>query len=119
VDANVLFLRTLADIKSRISESDPYEILLIAGLLRKLFLDDHPLVDQVNRTHKLRFEFEVTIPVNKPTDDDKDSLWSVQDGFDPGTARPGKPCKRLSRDQFSTIEYYCNNSLVSIGRNSD
>ncbi|MCC8991413.1 MAG: hypothetical protein LM514_02215 [Streptococcus sp.] len=100
MDANTLFLKTLEDIESRLSQSDPYEILLIAGLLRKLFLDDHPLVDQVNRTYRVKLEFEVTASTNKPDEGDKNSLWSVQDGLDPETAMPGKKRLLLSRDQF-------------------
>ena len=100
MDANTLFLKTLADIESRLAATDPYEILLIAGLLRKLFLDDHPLVDQVNRAHRIKLEFEVTAPINKPSDGDTSSMWSVQDGLDPDTAVPGKSRLRLSRDQF-------------------
>lgn len=100
MDANTLFVKTLEDIESRLLETDPYEILLIAGLLRKLFLDDHPLIDQVNRVHHLKIEFEVTAPINKPDDGDVNSLWSVQDGLDPETAVPGKKRLRLSRDQF-------------------
>ena len=100
MDTNTLFLKTLEDIESRLAQSDPYEILLIAGLLRKLFLDDHPLVDQVNRTHRVKIEFEVTAPFNKPDEGDKNSLWSVQDGLDPDTAAPGKKRLLLSRDQF-------------------
>jgi hypothetical protein len=100
MDANTLFAKTLEDIESRLLETDPYEILMIAGLLRKLFLDDHPLVDQVNRTHRVKFEFEVTVPVNKPDEGDTNSLWSVLDGLDPDTAIPGKARLKLSRDQF-------------------
>jgi hypothetical protein len=81
-------------------QTDPYEILLIAGLLRKLFLDDFPLVDQVNREYKLKIQFEVTVQFNKPEDGDTKSLWSVQDGLDPDTAMSGKQRKLISRDQF-------------------
>ncbi len=100
MDANSLFLKTLEDIRSRLTQSDPYEILLIAGLLRKLFLDDHPLVDQVNREHRIKLQFEVTASINRPVDGDKNSLWSVQDGLDPETALHGKERLVLSRDQF-------------------
>jgi hypothetical protein len=100
VEANTLFLKTLEDIQSRLSETDLYEILLIAGLLRKLLLDDHPLVDQVNRIHRLKLEFEIAIPENKPEEGDQNSVWSVQDGLDPDTAIPGKKRQILSRDQF-------------------
>lgn len=100
MNANTLFLKTVGGIESRLSATDPYEILLIAGLLRKLFLDDHPLVDQTNRTHRLKLAFEVTVPVNEPEEGDKTSFWSVQDGLDPDTAIPGKQRQMLSRDQF-------------------
>jgi hypothetical protein len=100
MDPNTLFLKTLEDIESRLTQTDPYEILLIAGLLRKLFLDDHPLVDQVNRTHRIKLEFQVAVSINKPEEGDKNSLWSVQDGLDPDTAPPGKNRQLLSRDQF-------------------
>ena len=53
-----------------------------------------------NRLHRVKLEFEVTAPLNKPKDGDKNSLWSVQDGLDPDTAAPGKKRLRLSRDQF-------------------
>jgi len=100
MDSKTLFLKTLADIDTRILQTDPYEILLIAGLLRKLFLDDFPLVDQVNREYKLKIQFEVTVQFNKPEDGDTKSLWSVQDGLDPDTAMSGKQRKLISRDQF-------------------
>ena len=103
MDPNTLFLKTLEDIEFRLAQSDPYEILLIAGLLRKLFLDEHPLVDQVNRTHRAKIKFEVTAPLNKPDKGDKNSLCSVQDGLDPDTAAPGKKRLFLSRDQFFQI----------------
>jgi hypothetical protein len=100
MNPSILFTKTLADIEARLLETDPYEILLIAALLRKLFFDDLPLVDQVNRTYRLKLEFEVTVPVNKPAEGDKESIWSVQDGLDPETALPFKQRELLSRDQF-------------------
>lgn len=57
-------------------------------------------MDQLNRLHRIKLEFEVTAPLNKPEDGDKNTLWSVQDGLDPETAVPGKKRLRLSRDQF-------------------
>jgi len=86
--------------EARLRSVDPYEVLLIAGLLRKLFLDDFPLVDQVNRQHRLKLSFEVVDSLVKPTAEDGNSLWSIQDGLDPDTAPPMKRRKSLSRDQF-------------------
>ena len=100
MDPQTLFIRTCEDIERRLSATEPYEILLIAGLIRKLLLDDFPLVDQVNRVHKLKLTFEVTVPFNRPELGDTNSLWSVQDGLDPETAVPGKLRQALSRDQF-------------------
>ena len=54
LDSATLFLKTVEDLERRLLERDPYEILLIAGLIRKLFLDDHPLVDRVNSEHRVR-----------------------------------------------------------------
>jgi hypothetical protein len=59
MDPNLLFVKTLDDVTARLKASDPYEILLIAGLLRKLLLDEHPLIDQVNRVHRIKLEFRV------------------------------------------------------------
>ena len=57
-----LFVNTIKDIENRLSNSDPYEILLISGLIRKLFFDDYPLVDQVNRIYRFKLQFEITVP---------------------------------------------------------
>lgn len=100
LDTETLFLRTLADIENRLGESDPYEILLIAGLVRKLFLDDFPLVDQVNRSHREKLTFEVTVPVNMPVGESLPTFWTVQDGLDPDTAPPFKKRHSCTRNQF-------------------
>ena len=74
-----LFLRTLDDIEKRLSETDPYEILLISGLIRKLFLDDNPLVDQVNKKHRIKLTFEVAESVNMPNNEPFPTFYTVQD----------------------------------------
>jgi hypothetical protein len=100
IDTTTLFIRTLEDIGHRLTATDPYEILLISGLIRKLFLDDHPLVDQVNRTHRLKLSFEITIPINKPQNEPHPTFWTMQDGLDPDTAPPFKQRYTATRDQF-------------------
>jgi hypothetical protein len=50
-EIKILFCNTLTDIEKRLAETDPYEILMISSLIRKLFLDDFPLVDQVNQEY--------------------------------------------------------------------
>ncbi len=95
-----LFIKTLADIQKRLGEVDPYEILMISGLIRKLFLDDFPLVDQVNRKHQKKIVFEVAVPLNRPKDEPMPIFWTIQDGLDPDTALPFKHRQQLKRDQF-------------------
>ena len=57
MDTQQLFDRTVQDLERKANSNDPYELLMSAVLLRKLLLDDYPLVDQVNgsRKHKLKF----------------------------------------------------------------
>jgi hypothetical protein len=50
-------LSTLSDLENKISSADEYEVLLSAGLLRKLLMDDTPLMDQVNVTYRLKIRF--------------------------------------------------------------
>jgi len=79
-----LFLHTLKDLQTKISTDDQYEILMAAALLRKLLTDENPLVDQVNRSRKLKITF--TINDKKPLDEAGLVFWSLQDGFDPDTS---------------------------------
>ena len=57
MDPDQLFLRTLGDLEQRAATTDEYGALLAAGLLRKLLMDSHPLVDQVNLNHRLKLRF--------------------------------------------------------------
>lgn len=94
-----LFINTFKDIENRLSNPDPYEILLISGLIRKLFFDDNPL-DQVNRTYRLKLQFKITVPQMDIDHDPYLTFWSVQDGLDPDTALPFKKHIIVTRDQF-------------------
>jgi len=53
-----LFLSTLIDLREKLEESTQYSLTMASGLLRKLFLDNHPLVHQANRAHRIKLEFE-------------------------------------------------------------
>ena len=59
MQADQLFLRTLEDLDRRTTVADEYEALLAAGLLRKLLLDEAPLVHQVNRYRRERIRFRI------------------------------------------------------------
>jgi hypothetical protein len=71
----------------------------ISGLIRKLLLDDPPLVHRVNRNYRLSLRFEIAesppLPGNEPP-----IFYSKQDGFDPTTADPRTPRAMLTLDQF-------------------
>jgi hypothetical protein len=90
MDAEALFLRTLDDLEQRGEATDEYEVLLAAGLLRKLLMDSHPLVDQVNVSHHLKLRFQI----NGPTAYEEMVLtagpiyWSLEDAIDPGIDHP-------------------------------
>jgi len=102
-----LFVRTLEDMEARIKSTDLYEVLVLSALIRKLFLDDNPLVDQVNRKHRHKIKFMISDPNSPYTQmvlSHKPSFYSVQDGLDPDTARPGKAVIEVNRNQlFSTM----------------
>lgn len=90
MDKKVLFIKTLEDIKNRLSSQDAYEILMIAGLLRKLLLDDYPLIDQVNEKGRFKIKFIINGRQINPLMREA-VFWSIQDGFDPETAYSAAP----------------------------
>ncbi len=87
MDKNSLFLKTLEDIEKKINSRDGYEIFMISPLLRKLLIDDYPLMDHVNKTLKLRISFRIN---NRklPLGDSSLMFYSMEDGFDPDTSVP-------------------------------
>lgn len=95
-----LFLKTYEDIEKRLTEEDSYGILQISALIRKLLLDDSPLVDQVNRNYKKKIIFEITQTQLYQPGIPAPDFFSVQDGLDPDTSRPGKQKIQINRDNF-------------------
>jgi hypothetical protein len=96
-----LFIRTLKDLQKSINSNDEYEVLRASGLIRQLFLDgDNSLVDRVNRTHRIKLEFEIAeskVPLNlvpKPT------IWASFTEINPKIAPSGWTRKKLNRDKF-------------------
>lgn len=98
-----LFSRTISDLENKISAKDPHEILGASALIRKLFLDDYPLVDQVNREYKLKILFHVCLPTPDPPGLPKPVVFSIQDGLDPDTSPPGIIVSQLTRDQLFKV----------------
>ena len=84
-----LFLRTLEDLETRIKATDPYEILGASALIRKLLLDDYPLLDQVNRKYHRKIYFKVGVSAKRPPNFPKPIFSTIQDGLDPDTSLIG------------------------------
>ncbi len=92
MQADQLFLRTLEDLDRRTTVADEYEALLAAGLLRKLLLDEAPLVHQVNRYRRERIRFRINgeTPLERTILEDKPVFWAIGDAIDPDAFRaPG------------------------------
>lgn len=85
MDADQLFLRTLEDLNRRTTVVDEYDALLAAGLLRKLLLDESPLLHQVNRYRRERIRFRINgeTPTERILLEDNPIFWAIGDAIDP------------------------------------
>ena len=99
-----MFLRTVAELERRVSEEDDeYEILMAAGLLRKLLLDGSRLVDQVNRHRKIPIRMHIAMRGPKsPVGDPDPVLWALPSGLEPSTAgnEPGVQIAEVDLTRF-------------------
>jgi hypothetical protein len=98
-----LFLHTMRDLRRRVeSPDDEYDLLMAAGLLRKLLLDDQPLVHQVNRRFRLKFAFEIaTNDVYEAVIlEDKPVVYVVNDAISPRAALPRSTMRKVNLDGF-------------------
>jgi hypothetical protein len=89
MDKDYLFLKTLEDIEKKLQSKDGYEIFMVSGLLRKLLMDDYPLIDNVNEQRRLKIKFRINnrkLPIRDPSL----KFYSMEDGFDPDTSVPHK-----------------------------
>lgn len=101
MDRETLFLKTLDDIEERSKSQDPYTILGVSALIRKIFLEKHPLVDTVNQRFREKLKFTISAGrIPKKENLPAGSFWSQQDGLDPDTSPPGIPTKILGRKDF-------------------
>lgn len=99
-DTEQLFIHTLDDLGDRGASGDAYVVLGASALLRKLLLDSHPLIDQVNRAHQVKITFEIgknLVPANVS---ESTLCFAVQDNLDPNTAAPWVGRTTVSRDGF-------------------
>ena len=102
MNPEILFVRTLEDIEKKLQANDPYELLGISALLRKLLFDSNCLYDLANQQYKIKLKFVVGndhAPNSKHLTDG--SFWSQQDSFDPNTAPPHVIPIEISRKTFA------------------
>jgi hypothetical protein len=100
MNVDQLFLDTLSDLEGRLhtTEQSPsdYQVVKASALLRQLLVDQQNLVDQVNRTRRLKIRYRASD--RKPPADPAPTFWTVQDGFDPETALRRSPILEVNRD---------------------
>jgi hypothetical protein len=95
MDTDALFIAEVYELEQRVLSADAYDTLMIAASLRKLLMDERPLVHVTNAARRMKLRF-----VANCQPEDSDSLraklaqtgafvWARQDGFDPQTARAG------------------------------
>jgi hypothetical protein len=104
LNVDLLFINTLDELAQRTVMGAPeYDVLMSAGLLRKLLLDGgNSLMDQVNRERRLQLtfaicvssEFERALRAMTPT------AWSLGDGLDPQTTAVDAEVEHVKRDRF-------------------
>jgi hypothetical protein len=103
VNRDTLFLRTLDDLGRRVEPGvDEYEVLLIAGLLRKLLVDSPRLVDEVNRSRGVRIPYVINArrPIWELAGSPAPVFWSIQDALDPDGALTRPEPKEVSLDEL-------------------
>jgi hypothetical protein len=117
VNRETLFLRTLDDMGRRVQPGlDEYEVLLIAGLLRKLLLDRPSLMDQVNpeRLH-IRYVINARRPIWELAGSPPPAIWSIQEGLDPETSLGVVEPKAVSLDEFlATVVMRSENESLTV-----
>ncbi len=72
------------DLEKLVTSLKPYDLQRASAIIRHLIIDGYPLVDQINRTYRLK----ITFPVAKITTPDLSrplnrglSYWDIQDGL--------------------------------------
>jgi hypothetical protein len=109
----ILFIKTLEDIEKKMASQDAYEIFMIAGLLRKLLVDDFPLVNQINRVKKLKITF--LINARKINDILKSAtFYSMEDGFDPNTSHMAETKEVNMDEMLSAHIMFINGEAISV-----
>src|SRR5438094_6089576 len=86
--ADELFLFAVDDLEGRTQLGQgEYDALMMAALLRKLLIDDTPLIHVVNRERRLALRFRVT-DIGPPKSVAPEDCWMPNDAFHPDGAGP-------------------------------
>lgn len=95
MDRLELFRRTVHELADIVADpQDEYRMLHSSALLRRLLIDEHPLLHQVNRERQLQIRFEVAAEddYTRMVLEDGAAFWAPLDGFSPRLAgRPRQP----------------------------
>lgn len=84
MNKDVLFLRTLDDLDGRLQPGQAeYDIIRMSGLLRQLLVDGNNLVDQVNRTRRIKISYKA-YSFHAPIEPDV-VFWALGDWLTPNT----------------------------------
>lgn len=103
-DAQILFVRAYCELRRCLNGNDPFRGLELARLVRQLLFDANSLVDQVNKTCKLKLEFvinpskKIQWPDWMPVPDI--CSWGI--GLSP-TLCPGWPTATVNREALSKV----------------
>jgi len=86
-----LFLDTIKDLGKKSVSNEPYDLVLISGLIFKLLYDSPSLISQVNSS-KIKIEFKINnrdpFSALLPELNNALTFWSPEDGLDPETSIP-------------------------------
>jgi hypothetical protein len=105
VTPDELFLHSVRDLaRAAVRVEDEYQMLNVAGVLRKTLLDDHPLVHQVNRSPRRKILFEASsedTPFVAMILEDGPVFWAWLDALSPVLCTGLKPVtERLTLEQL-------------------
>lgn len=116
MEAEALFLETLAELERYAAAGDDYSMLRASALLRQLLIDQHPLVHLVNRKHKLPLRFTVRGRLYREVVlADNPDFYSALGGIHTSGPFPHQ-AEQLSLDKFlATQVVKVGKQLLSIG----
>jgi hypothetical protein len=116
MDSEQLFLASVEDLERYVGIGDDYAMLRAAALLRQLFMDQSPLVHQVNRKYRLYLKFPVCgRPYTEVVLSMAPTFYSALDGIHRSGPTPHQ-LEELSLDNFlATKVLKLGDNVLTIG----